>query len=93
MKLARVLGSVTSTIKHPAFAGRKLLVVQPIDERGESVGTSYLAVDTVQAGTGDRVIVLTEGTGARQIFGLPKTAALPIRSVIVGVVDAVECAR
>jgi ethanolamine utilization protein EutN len=93
MKLARVLGSVTSTIKHPAYQDQKLLVVVPIDEQGSPTGPSYLAVDRVQAGVGDRVLVLTEGTGVRQIFGLPKTADLPIRSVIVGVVDAVEVSR
>ncbi len=90
MKLARVLGSVTSTIKHPAYIGQTLLVVVPVDEQDKPVGSSYLAVDRVQAGVGDRVLVLTEGTGARQIFGVPKTADLPIRSVIVGVVDHVE---
>lgn len=90
MKLARVLGSVTSTIKHPSYLGQKLMVVVPIDDRDQPIGPSYLAVDRVQAGPGDVVLVLTEGNGARQIFGLPKTADLPIRSVIVGVVDSVE---
>lgn len=93
MKLARVLGSVTSTVKHPAFLNQKLLVVQPIDEQDRPVGASYLAVDRVQAGVGDKVLVLSEGTGVRQLFGLPKTASLPIRSAIVGIVDAVECTR
>lgn len=90
MKIARVVGPVVSTIKHPAFSGQKLMAVVPINEKGEAVGPTYLAVDRVQAGEGDTVLVLTEGNGARQIFGVPKTADLPIRSVIVGIVDAVE---
>jgi len=88
MILCRVLGPVVSTVKHPAFAGLKLLVVQPIDERGSFLGKSFLAVDrAAQSGAGDTVLVLREGTGIRQLFGLPKEAKLPIRSCIVGVVD------
>ncbi len=90
MILCKVLGPVVSTEKHPAFAGLKLLVVQPVDEQGAHTGRSFLAVDRVaQAGTGDTVLVLREGTGIRQLFGMPATAKLPIRSCIVGVVDQV----
>ena len=53
MKICRVKGSVVATAHHPAFDGRKLLVVQPLDESGAEKGDSYLAVDTVQAGAGD----------------------------------------
>jgi microcompartment protein CcmK/EutM len=90
VKLCRVLGTVTSTVKHEAFRGLKLLVVEPIDEQGRASGKCFLAVDRAQAGEGDRVLVLSEGTGVRQIFGLPRTAEFPIRSAIVGVVDAVD---
>ena len=91
MILCKVLGPVVSTEKHPAFAGLKLLVVQPVDERGAREGKSFLAVDRVsQAGRGDTVLVLREGTGIRQLFGLAATAKLPIRSCIVGVVDQVS---
>ena len=63
-------------------------------ESGKAQGKSFLAVDRVsQAGQGDTVLVLTEGTGVRQIFGLPKEAKLPIRSCVVGVVDAVDAGR
>jgi len=88
MNLCKVLGSVTATVKHPAFAGRKLMVVQPVDEKQEPMGRSFLAVDhTSSAGEGDLVLVMREGGGVRQVLG-DKT--LPIRSLIVGVVDAVE---
>ena len=90
MRTCRVVGPMWSTVKHPAYAGKALFVVQPIDERGADAGTSFIAVDTVQAGAGDRVIVLTEGNGVRQI--LKQGDIVPIRSVIVGIVDAVETA-
>ena len=77
-----------ATAKHPAFAGRPLFVVQPLDERGGDAGASFVAVDHVQAGIGDRVVVLTEGNGVRQI--LKAGDLVPIRSIIVGIVDHVE---
>jgi len=88
MNLCKVLGTVTATIKHPAFAGRKLMVVQPLDEHQQPLGKSFIAVDhTSSAGQGDVVLVMREGGGVRQILG-DKT--LPIRSIIVGVVDEVN---
>ena len=77
-----------AAVKHPAYAGRALFVVQPLDAHGNDVGTSFVAVDNVQAGVGDKVIVLTEGTGVRQI--LKAGDIVPIRSLIVGIVDHVE---
>jgi microcompartment protein CcmK/EutM len=75
-------------VKHPAYVGKTLLVVQPIDPAGKDVGASFVAIDRAQAGIGDHVIVLTEGTGIRQI--LQEGDQVPIRSAIVGIVDAVE---
>ena len=87
MNLCEVLGTVVATEKHPAFAGRKILVVQPVDETKKPFGSSYLAVDhTSGAGKGDLVLVMNEGGGVRAVLD-DKT--LPIRSLIVGVVDAV----
>ncbi len=77
-----------ATAKHPAFAGRPLFVVQPLDEHGSDAGPSFVAVDHVQAGIGDRVVVLTEGNGVRQI--LKAGDIVPIRSIIVGIVDSVD---
>ncbi len=88
MNLARVLGTVVATEKHPALVAKKLLVVQPVDEQLLALGKSFLAVDhTSGAGEGDLVLVMNEGNGVRQILG-DKTA--PIRSIIVGVVDQVD---
>jgi len=85
--LCRVLGTVVSTVKHPTYKGLKLYVVQPVDEAGRPSDASFLAVDDVQAGPGDLVLVLTEGNGVRQIL---RDKMLPIRSIVVGVVDAVD---
>jgi len=86
MRLARVRGNVVSTIKHPTYEGRTLLLCQPVTPTGEARGEQVVAVDHAQAGVGDLVLVLTEGTGVRQILG---ANAGPIRSVIVGIVDEV----
>ena len=88
MRCCRVVGPMWAAVKHPAFAGRPLFVVQPVDETGKDTGSSFVAVDHAQAGVGDKVIVLTEGNGVRQILQAGDT--VPIRSIIVGIVDAVE---
>lgn len=87
MILCRVLGPVVATLKHPAFAAKTVLGVQPVRPDGVTpVGASFLAMDHVQAGEGDLVLVLSEGTGARQLFGV---AEGPHQNVIVGIVDEV----
>jgi ethanolamine utilization protein EutN len=88
VRMCRVIGPVWAAVKHPAFAGQTLLMVQPLDAAGRDAGTSFIAVDNAQAGEGDRVIVLSEGSGVRQVLG--KGDKNPIRSVIVGIVDAVD---
>lgn len=87
MLLCKVLGTVTATIKHAAFQGRKLMIVQPLNSESRAHGNSFLAVDhSSSAGEGDTVLVMREGGGVRQILG---DTTLPIRSLIVGVVDTV----
>lgn len=88
MTLARVEGSVVATVHHPSFDQRKLLIVQPLDENGAPAGSTFLAVDMVQAGPGDTVLVNREGNGNRQILGMGPI--VPIRSLIVGIVDRVD---
>ena len=70
MTLCRVLGNVVATVHHQSFDGRKLMIVQPLDETGAEKGDSFLAVDMVQAGPGDRVLVNREGNGNRQLLKL-----------------------
>jgi microcompartment protein CcmK/EutM len=84
--LARVLGNVVSTVKHPSLNRRAVFAVQPLDADERPSGESFLAVDNAQAGPGDTVIVLREGNGIRSILGDPKS---PVRCLIVGIVDQV----
>jgi ethanolamine utilization protein EutN len=89
MFVGQVTGEITATIQHPDYENRRLLVVDRLDESGRPTGGYLIAVAAIDAGVGDRVLVLDEGTGARQI--LRRTTA-PVRSVVVGVVDSVDVA-
>lgn len=87
MIVCRVIGTANSTVKHPCFEGRTVQVVVPVKTDGTSVaGTAFLAVDSVQAGPGDLVLVAREGNTARQILGKDTD---PFHSVILGVVDEI----
>lgn len=86
MYIGQVAGTVVATIKHEAFHGRKLLLVERLDLAGQPTAAYDICVDVVQAGTGDRVLVLDEGNGARQVLN---RAVAPVRAVIVGIVDDV----
>ena len=87
MYYGRVVGTVVATIKDEAFFGRKLLLVDRLGLDGEPDGHYDIAVDVVQAGVGDRVLVIDEGNGARQVL---QRDPAPVRAVIVGVVDDIE---
>ncbi len=90
MNLCKVLGTVVATEKLPVFEGRKILVVQPLDEHRQPMGRSYLAIDNISsAGKGDTVLVMNEGGGVRMTLKDPNA---PIRALIVGVVDSVDVA-
>ena len=86
MYIGKVIGTVVSTIKISHLEGRKLLLVDQLDLRGQETGYYDIAVDVAQAGPGDTVLVIDEGNGARQILGLDPGA---VRAVVVGVVDEV----
>ena len=87
MELARVVGTVVTPIQHPFYQGKKLLQVRGTDPRGVVRGPDRVAVDRVQAGVGDWVLVMREGSSARELFSDPRA---PVRSVIVGVVDRAD---
>ncbi len=89
MFICRVIGTIVSTIKHPAYQDRKLLLVQPMHLTGNAEEEAFIAIDAAQAGVGDAVLVMREGSGARQIVANPEA---PIISVVVGVLDSVELA-
>ena len=86
VQIGRVCGTVVSTLKHAALGGHKLLLVQPHGLDGAPRGRATAALDVVDAGPGDWVLLHDEGSGASQILGNPRG---PVRTVIVGVVDEV----
>jgi ethanolamine utilization protein EutN len=87
--VGKVIGSVVATVKIDHLDGRKLLVVDQLDLDGSETGDYDIAVDTVQAGPGDTVLVIDEGNGARQVLGLDPGA---VRAVIVGIIDEITLA-
>jgi ethanolamine utilization protein EutN len=87
MIICKVLGDIVSTVKNKQFKGKKILIVQPLDLENQPSGDAFLALDSVQAGVGDRVLVLREGGSARIVFNDDK---IPIQAVITAVVDGVE---
>ena len=87
MILGRVTGEVVATIKHAAYANRRVLMVERVAADGRELGGYLIAIDTVGAGVGQTVLVNDEGNSARQIIGDPQA---PIRTLIVGIVDSVQ---
>lgn len=88
MFTGRVIGTIDSTINHPWYDAKKLLIVEKNDHTGKATGDYVIAVDTVDAGVGEPVLVLDEGNGARQIFA---SSDAPVRSVVVGIIDEIHC--
>jgi len=87
MTLCKVIGTIVATQKNEHLKDKKILVVQPIDLDGKFIGRDVLALDSVDAGVGDTVLVIQEGQGAAQIFNNKK---MPVHTVIVAVVDGFE---
>jgi microcompartment protein CcmK/EutM len=88
MILARVVGNVVATQKNDRYEGGRILLGQPIEPDGSSAGPELLALDSVDAGIGDTVVVVREGWSASTAStGSPGAA---IDSAIVGVVDSIE---
>lgn len=87
MILARITGSVVSTIHHPIVDGHTLLLAERLDPDLKPSGGYLIAMDAIGAGQGEMVLILDEGSGARQILGDDNA---PIRSIVVGIVDMVE---
>ena len=87
MILGRITGSVVSTIHHSIVDGRKLLLAERLDANAQPTGGYLIAMDAIGAGKGETVLILDEGSGARQILD---DEAAPVRSLVVGIVDEVE---
>ncbi len=86
MILAKVVGTIVTTIGHRDYKNRRLLVVQPLGLEDETPDDDFIALDNTQAGIGDTVLVNREGNGARQALKNPDACVI---SVIVGIVDSV----
>jgi ethanolamine utilization protein EutN len=87
MLIGRVLGNVVSTQKNQKLEGTKLLLVQPLDLEGEPRGASVIAVDSVDAGVGDRVLLVLDGKAAMTALDRGLAA---VDAAVVGVIDSVD---
>ncbi len=87
MILARVIGHVVATQKDRSHIGRKILRVQPLDLLGNEAGESLLALDSLDAGIGDRVVVTQDGWSAGWAIQKPGAA---VDAAVIGIVDYVD---
>ena len=87
MLIARVIGDLTATQKHASHEGRKLLLVQPLNLDGSDRGDAVVALDAVDAGVGDRVLLVTEGFSAMTAVGRPQS---PIDMAVIGFIDQID---
>jgi ethanolamine utilization protein EutN len=87
MQICRVVGTVVATQKNRKLEGAKLLLVQPLTLEGQPRGATLLAIDSVGAGIGERVLVVIEGKAAGQALGR-KAAA--VDAAIIGIIDTVD---
>jgi len=87
MLIGRVIGDVVATQKAPSHEGRKILVIQPLNLDGSDRGEVVLALDAVDAGIGERVLVVTEGFSAMTAVERPNS---PIDMAVIGVIDAID---
>ena len=84
MTLCKVIGTIVATQKNEHLKNHKHLIVQPVDLEGNLIGRDIIALDSVDAGVGDTVLVVQEGQGAAQVL---KDKKAPVHSIIVAVVD------
>ncbi|MEC7598601.1 MAG: EutN/CcmL family microcompartment protein [Planctomycetota bacterium] len=84
MQPAKVIGSITATVKHSSMLGAKMLLVQPQLVQGQADGDPIIAVDGVGAGMGETVLITSDGRHSRKIL---QTDATPVRWTIIGIVD------
>ena len=87
MLIARVVGDLVATQKHPSHEGRNLLLVQPLNLDGTNRGDAVIALDAIGVGIGDRVLLTTDGFSAMTAVGRPNS---PIDSAVIGVIDSVD---
>jgi microcompartment protein CcmK/EutM len=84
--LAKIVGTVVATRKDPRLVSNKLLIVRPVDPKGKAEGSYLVAVDTVDAGVGETVLIVS-GSSARMASGMKDC---PIDAAIVGIIDTID---
>jgi ethanolamine utilization protein EutN len=89
MQIARVLGPLVATQKHPKLVGAKLLIVQPLTLDDRPRGIPLLTIDSVGAGAGEKVLIVIEGRAAGDAL---RRRAAPVDAAIVGIIDEVQLA-
>jgi len=87
LEIGKVIGTITSTVKHETYLNKKLLVVQELNLKGEANGTVRIAVDYVGAGLGDLVLFGGAPGVAAEVFSVDKA---PIKDLIMGIIDHFE---
>jgi ethanolamine utilization protein EutN len=87
MLIGKISGNIAATIKHPVYKNQKLLSVSIQTPQGIPTGESIVAIDSVEAGIGDMVLITQEGRSAMMVVG---QAEVPVRSVIVAIIDKIE---
>ena len=90
MQIARVIGTVVSTEKHPTLEGAKLLLVQPLNMDDTLRGSALLAVDRLGAGVHEKVLIVLEGRAAGEALG---RKAAPVDAAVIGIIDTVDVAE
>ena len=89
MQIAKVIGTLVATQKHHKIEGAKLLLVQPLTLDDQPKGMPVLAIDSVGAGVGEKVLIVLEGRAAGEALG---RKAAPVDAAIIGIVDTVTLA-
>ena len=86
MQIGKVIGTLVATKKHHKMEGAKLLLVQPMTLEGKPKGVAVLAIDSVGAGVGEKVLIVLEGKAAGDAL---RRKAAPVDAAIIGIIDTV----
>ena len=84
MQIATIVGHATATVKHASMAGWKLLIAQPLTAEDKPDGEPILAIDTLGAGVGSRVLICNDGAGSRRLMDSKNS---PVRWFVMGICD------
>lgn len=87
MQICEITGNIVSTVKNKHLHGKKILIAQPLDLDGKPDGNDFLAIDSVGAGLGERVLTIKEGGSARIVLNDNK---VPVKAVIVAIIDGID---